>query len=193
MGANELSNRVEAAGWIAAAGQVNGDNEGQAIAADGSQFFFRSISGFVNKIEVLNVNPAVDTWLDLQASEVTLALFLDRNYARKDTSIGITPIESFREQSDDPAVSIPVSYEGMLRVLPMSQAAYDSVKAGSLVFPLPESLDPYSVIIVVADLSAFQAVGAGVEFGIQVSRMSDNDAPGTTDTTFIPPPAPPGP
>lgn len=173
MGANEIANRVEASAWVAAAGQIDEEGTGGPISA--ADFFFRSLSGFVNRIEVLGVDPAVDTWDTL--TELVVALFLDRNYARKDTTMLLQPIDSARPQSDDPAIVLPSSYQGPLRVLPLSAEGYITATTGAPPLTLPGSLDPYSVLLVVADLDAFQLVGKGLEFGIEVLRMPDYDGP----------------
>lgn len=179
MGANEIANRIEAAGWLSTTGQNDGEGATDVKASD---FYFRSIVGFKNKLEI--INPQVgDSWTTVDS--ISVALFLDRNYARKDTTIQITPIESMRA-SLNPAGIIPVSYAGMLRVLPLSAQGYESFTHG-LVPPLslPGSLDPYSVIVVVADLDDFQAIGFGVEFSIQVMRLPDLEGGDETAVTFI--------
>jgi len=184
MGANEISNRVEASAWIAAAGEVDGDGLGTGLVVD-TDFFFRSLSGFVNKIEVLGLQPG-DTWENVL--QLTVALFLDRNYARKDTTMLLQPINSFRPEIGDPANILPLVFGGPLQVTPLSAAGYQSVKdGGATPFTLPASADPYSVLLVLADLEQFQEFGKGLEFGIEVLRMQDNDAPDQTETTLVPP------
>lgn len=184
MGANEIANRVEASAWIAAAGRVDGDDIGtqEVVPAD---FFFRSLNGFDNRMEVLGIPPG-DTWEDAALGSITIVLFLDRNYARKDTTMLLQPIESFRPSIPDPAIILPVSYEGPLRVIPLSASGYQTVKTGAPVLSLPASVDPYSVLLVVVNLGDFQVVGKGIEFGIEVLRMQDNDGPPTVTTLIDP-------
>lgn len=187
MGANEIANRVEASAWIAAAGQS--DDEGVGGPITPADFFFRSLSGFVNKMEILGIIPG-QTWDDLE--QVSIALFLDRNYARRDTTMLLQPIETFRPATNDPSIVQPVSYEGPLRVIPVSAEGFESVKGGGVPpFTLPASVDPYSVLVVVANLMEFQQLGHGLEFGIEVLRMPDNDGPPTATEILLPIPPPP--
>ncbi len=184
MGANEIANRVEASAWVAAAGKVDGDNIGteEVVPAD---FFFRSLNGFDNRIEVIGISPG-ETWETASLGVITIVLFLERNYARKDTTMLLQPIESFRPSIPDPSIILPVSYEGPLRVTPLSAAGYETVKTGAPPFTLPASIDPYSVLLVTANLGDFQQLGKGVEFGIEVVRMQDNDGPPTVTTLIDP-------
>lgn len=174
MGANEISNRVEASAWIAAAGQSEPESPSSIVKA--SDFFFRSISGFVNRIEIAGAEVG-DNWDDVE--QLGIALFLDRNYARKDTTMLLQPIDSLRPALNQPAITLPLNYEGPLRVLPMSLAGFEALKTFGPQ-PLPGSLDPYSVLLVVADLTKFQLAGVGLEFGIEVLRMPDYNGGPTT-------------
>lgn len=184
MGANEIANRVEASAWIAAAGQTDGDDIGvnEVLPTD---FFFRSLNGFVNRMDVLGISPG-ETWEDAAQGTITVVLFLDRNYARKDTTLLLQPIETFRPSTVDPAIILPVSYEGPLRVTPLSADGYSNVRTGAPPFTLPGSVDPYSVLMVSLNLGEFQVFGKGVEFGIEVLRMQDNDGPPTVTTLVDP-------
>ena len=180
MGANEIANRVEASAWIAAAGEINGEGVGRDVEA--SDFFFRSISGFVNRMEVIDVDVG-DPWDGIL--NLSIALFLDRNYARKDTTLLLQAIDSFRPQSDDPAVINPLVFNGPVRVATFSAEGYESVKTGGVPpFTLPASLDPFSVLLINADLNNFQELGVGLEFGIELLRMPDNDG-GDTAVAFV--------
>ena len=179
MGANEIANRIEAAGWLSATGQFDGEGSTDVLASD---FFFRSIVGFKNKLEVINPQLG-DSWGN--AETVSLALFLDRNYARKDTTIQITPIETLRATVNPVAIA-PTSYEGMLRILPLSAEGYESFTHGNVPpLSVPGSLDPYSVLVIVANLEEFQLVGFGVEFSIQVMRLPDLEGGDETAVNFI--------
>lgn len=175
MGANEIANRVEASAWIAAAGDFEGEGFADVKASD---FFFRSISGFVEAIEVLNLEPG-DSWDDV--NDLIFVLTLDREYSRRDTTFLLQPIESFRADVDNPASIAPLSYEGIVRVLPVSEAGYQAVISGGAP-SIPADLDPYVRVICFANLSDFQLSGAGLEFGIQVLRMPDNESQNTTVT-----------
>ena len=170
MGANEIANRVEASAWIAAAGETDGEGASPIAAGD---FFFRSLSGFVNRIEVVGVVPG-DTWDTV--TELVLALFLDRNYARKDTTMLLQPIDSARPTLGNPALIAPLAYEGPLQIIPLSADGYLQIQAGGLA-SLPATLDPYSVLVVIANLSSYQQAGVGLEFGIEVLRMPDYNGP----------------
>ena len=181
MGANEIANRVEASAWIAAAGELTGEGVGSDVKA--SDFFFRSLSGFIDRIEVIGVE-AGETWGSI--TDLSLAIFLDRDYSRRDTSILLNPIDSFRPNGDDPAVINPLVYEGPLRVVTLSKDGYETLaKGGSVPFTLPASLDPFSVLLINANLGNFQEIGLGLEFGIELLRMPDNDAPGSTVVSFV--------
>ena len=181
MGANEIANRIEAAGWLAAAGQHDGEGGTDVVPGD---FFFRSIVGFQNRLEV--INPEVgDDWSGVES--VSIALFLDRNYARKDTTIQVSAIESLRVAINTPPVTVaPISYQGVIRVLPLSADGYKSFKSGGVPpLSIPGSLDPYSVLVCIADLEEFQRSGFGVEFAIQVMRLPDLEGGDETGVSFV--------
>lgn len=182
MGANELSNRVEATAWVVAAGTMDGEGAGSPVAA--TDFFFRSLSGFVNKLEI--IGPVIgDSWDDVDFLNVVL--FLERNYARDHTTIAcINPITTARGQTGvagGPA--IPVTYIGPSEVFPITQAGYEIIKNNLGDFQEPAGLDPYSVIVCTFDLSGgvFQRSGKGLEFGIQVTSMAPHS--GDTDVEVI--------
>lgn len=175
MGSNEIANRCEAAAWIAAAGAE--DPEGPAPLVSADDFFIRSLNGFIDRIDVLD--PQVGTDWDA-VGQVTLGLHLDRNYSRRDTSIVIDPVDSFRENAAGDVLG--VSYFGPLRVVPLSEQGYAELLAGGT-FTLPDSLDPFSRIVVIADLTTYQAGGFGLEFSIQLMRMQQNED-NDTDVQF---------
>ena len=176
MGANEIANRIEAAAWIAAAGQEDGEGFTDVTAED---FFFRSIVGFENRLTLLSPEDGED-WGSVDT--ISMAIFLERAYSRGDTAIQITPIETMRADASSGDV-LPVSYEGVIRVLPLSTAGFAAAQAGDP-FTLPGSLDPYSVLLIIINLDQFQVSGVGVEFAINVMRLQE--AIGETSVAFEP-------
>ena len=176
MGSNEIKNSIEACAWIVAAAAPFPDLGVTPVAAD--QFFFRSISGFVDRIDVLT--PALGTdWID--ATEVVLGLYLDRNYSRRATTIFTKNINTVGVEptTGDPS---PISMDLSPNVLALTEAAYnDLISTGT--FPTADDLDPFSRLLVTLDVTDFQDLGFGTEFGIELLSMPQNED-GNTNVQF---------
>lgn len=174
MGANENKNQTEAAAWVAAAGAQEPEGPSPVVAP--TDFFFRSLVGFIDRIEV--IDPAEGSDWDA-ATQLSLVLTLDRAYSRRATAITIDPLDSFRLNPAGDVLGL--SYFGPLRVNPLSEEGYAQLLAGDP-FVLPASLDPFSRLVVIADLETYQLSGFGLEFCIKLMSMQRNEDNNTTVT-----------
>lgn len=179
--ANEIANRVEACAWIAAAAPVNSEGP-QPVVAD--NFFFRSLSGFEDRIDVLSP-PLGTEWSGLPT--LTLGLYLERNYSRRATALFLQSIDTISVDPDSGGPS-PIGMSTAPRVLPLTEAAYDRFFIDGGADPTINDLDPFKRLVIIIDLANFQVFGHGTEFSIEVLSMPRNDD-GNTNVQFpVPPP-----
>ena len=182
MGSNEIKNSIEACAWISA-GSAAGSEGNATVEAD--NFFFRSISGFIDRIDVLGADFGTD-WVAVPNNLMTIGLYLDRNYSRNANTFLLQNIDSIRAAPDSPEESGDIVIASAPRVLPLTDEAYVALITNQTP-PEPDDLDPFSRQLIYLDLST-QIEGHGCEFGIELLGMPQNEDNSTDVENFTPPP-----
>ena len=181
MGSNEIKNSIEACAWIVAGRGASPGESPLALVAP-ENFFFRSISGFQDRIDVISPVFGSD-WA--VAQEIIIGLYLDRNYSRAATTLLLKNINSIGLGTNTPPNPALVQMMFSPNVQPLTAAAYEALYVTGTADPLPDDQDPFDrLVITMPDLQEDQIEGHGTEFGIVLLSMPQNDD-GDTDVQQI--------